>query len=55
MASVRPSNYIVVVRPNRGTKASDIKLVLQREPRYGKTWFLVGFIVPNEGPIERRS
>jgi 8-oxo-dGTP pyrophosphatase MutT (NUDIX family) len=31
-----------------GSKASDIKLVLQREPRTAKTWFLAGPILLND-------
>jgi ADP-ribose pyrophosphatase YjhB (NUDIX family) len=38
----------VVVLHIGGSKASDIKLVLQREPCTGKTWFFVGSILPNE-------
>jgi hypothetical protein len=33
MASVGPDNYVVVVLHVRDSKASGIKLVLQREPR----------------------
>jgi 8-oxo-dGTP pyrophosphatase MutT (NUDIX family) len=35
-----------------GTKPSDLKLVLQREPRSGKTWFPAGSILPNEEPVD---
>jgi hypothetical protein len=42
MASVGLGRYLVVVIHVRGTKLSDIKLVLQREPRSGKTWFPTG-------------
>jgi hypothetical protein len=48
MASLGPGNYVVVVLHVGGSKASDIKLVLQREPRIGKTLFIVGSILPNE-------
>jgi ADP-ribose pyrophosphatase YjhB (NUDIX family) len=48
MASVGPSNYVAVVLLVGGSKASDIKLVLQPERRYGKTWFLAGSVLPNE-------
>jgi hypothetical protein len=37
-----PGHYVVVVLRVRGTKLSDVKLVLQREPRTGKTWFPAG-------------
>jgi 8-oxo-dGTP pyrophosphatase MutT (NUDIX family) len=37
----------VVVLHVGGTKLSDIKLVLQREPRYGKTWFPTGSVSAN--------
>jgi hypothetical protein len=40
MASVGPGRYVVVVLHVGGTKLSDVKLVLQREPRTGKTWLL---------------
>jgi 8-oxo-dGTP pyrophosphatase MutT (NUDIX family) len=48
MTSVGPCNYVVVVLPVKGSKALDIKLVLQREPRNGKKWFRAGSILPNE-------
>jgi 8-oxo-dGTP pyrophosphatase MutT (NUDIX family) len=38
----------VVVMPIGGSKASNIILVLYREPRSRKTWFLAGSILPNE-------
>jgi hypothetical protein len=47
MASLGPGNYVV---PVGGSKVSDIELVLQREPRIGKTLFLAGSILPNEKP-----
>jgi ADP-ribose pyrophosphatase YjhB (NUDIX family) len=34
------------------TKLSDIKLVLQREPRPGKTWFPAGSVTANEEPVD---
>jgi hypothetical protein len=37
MASVGVGRYLVVVLRVGGTKLSNVKLVLQREPRYGKT------------------
>jgi hypothetical protein len=40
MASLGPRNYVVVVVHVGGSKASDVKLVLQREPRSGKARFL---------------
>jgi hypothetical protein len=42
MASVRPGRYVVVVLHVGRTKLSDVKLVLQLEPRTGKTWFPAG-------------
>jgi 8-oxo-dGTP pyrophosphatase MutT (NUDIX family) len=48
MASVGPGRYVVVVLHVGGTKLSDVKLVLQREPRYGKTWFPAGLVTANE-------
>jgi hypothetical protein len=44
MASVGLGRYVEVVLHVGGTKLSDIKLVLHREPRSGKTWFLVGSV-----------
>jgi 8-oxo-dGTP pyrophosphatase MutT (NUDIX family) len=35
-----------------GYKASDIKLVLRREPRTCKTWFHAGSILPNEEHVD---
>jgi hypothetical protein len=52
MASYIPYNYLVVVQPNGGLKAHDIKLVLRREPRTCKTWFHAGSILPNEAHID---
>jgi ADP-ribose pyrophosphatase YjhB (NUDIX family) len=52
MAFVGPSRYVVVVLHVGGTKLSDIKLVLQREPRSGKTWFPTGSVTANEEPID---
>jgi hypothetical protein len=42
MAYVGPRRYVVVVLHVGGTKLSNAKLVLQREPRTGKTWFPAG-------------
>jgi 8-oxo-dGTP pyrophosphatase MutT (NUDIX family) len=52
MASLGHGNYFVVVLLVGGSKASGIKLVLQREPRTGKTWFPAGSILPNEAPVD---
>jgi ADP-ribose pyrophosphatase YjhB (NUDIX family) len=52
MASVGAGRYVVVVLHVGGTKLSDIKLVLQREPRSGKTWFPAGSITANEEPVD---
>jgi ADP-ribose pyrophosphatase YjhB (NUDIX family) len=42
----------VLVTHVGGTKLPDVKLVLQREPRSGKTWFPAGSILPNEEPVD---
>jgi hypothetical protein len=52
MTFVGPRNYVVVVLPVGGSKASCIKLVLQCEPRTGKSLFLVGSILPNEEHVD---
>jgi 8-oxo-dGTP pyrophosphatase MutT (NUDIX family) len=44
MAYVGPGRYVVVVIHVGGTKLSKVKLVLQREPRTGKTWFPAGSV-----------
>jgi hypothetical protein len=48
MAYVGHGRYVVVVLHVGGTKLSDIKLVSQREPRSGKTWFPAGSVSANE-------
>jgi ADP-ribose pyrophosphatase YjhB (NUDIX family) len=35
-----------------GTKLSDIKLVLQREPRTGRTWFPAHLVTANEEHVD---
>jgi ADP-ribose pyrophosphatase YjhB (NUDIX family) len=52
MASLGPGRYLVVVLHVGGTKLSDIKLVLQREPHYGKTWFPAGSVTANEEHVD---
>jgi 8-oxo-dGTP pyrophosphatase MutT (NUDIX family) len=52
MASLGPGRYVVVVIHVGGTKLSNVKLVLQREPRTGKTWFPAGSVRANEEPID---
>jgi 8-oxo-dGTP pyrophosphatase MutT (NUDIX family) len=52
MASVGPSRYVVVVLHFGGSKLADVKLVLQREPRSGKTWFSAGSITPDEEHVD---
>jgi 8-oxo-dGTP pyrophosphatase MutT (NUDIX family) len=42
---------VLVIRVG-GTKPSDLKLVLQREPRSGKTWFPAGSVLPNEEHVD---
>jgi ADP-ribose pyrophosphatase YjhB (NUDIX family) len=43
---------VVVVLHVGGTEISDIKLVLQREPRSGKTWFPDGSVSANEEHVD---
>jgi 8-oxo-dGTP pyrophosphatase MutT (NUDIX family) len=52
MAYVGPGHYVVLVIHVGGTKSLDLKLVLQREPRSGKTWFPAGSILPNEELVD---
>jgi ADP-ribose pyrophosphatase YjhB (NUDIX family) len=52
MACIGPGRYVVVVFHVGGTKLSDIKLVLQGEPRFGKTWFPVGSVTANEEHVD---
>jgi 8-oxo-dGTP pyrophosphatase MutT (NUDIX family) len=52
MASVEHGHYVVVVLHVGGSKALDIKLILQRKPRSKKTWLHAGSILPNEGPLD---
>jgi ADP-ribose pyrophosphatase YjhB (NUDIX family) len=52
MASVGPERYVVVALHVGGTRLSDVKLVLRREPRTGKTWLPAGSITANEGPVD---
>jgi 8-oxo-dGTP pyrophosphatase MutT (NUDIX family) len=52
MASNGPGNYVVVVLLVEGSKASHVKLVVQREPRTGKTWFPTASILPYEEHVD---
>jgi 8-oxo-dGTP pyrophosphatase MutT (NUDIX family) len=52
MAFVGHDNYVMVVLPVGGSEASGIKLVLQREPRIGRTWFLAGSILLDEDLVD---
>jgi 8-oxo-dGTP pyrophosphatase MutT (NUDIX family) len=52
MPSIEHGRYVVVVLHVRGTKLSDIKLVLQREPRSGKTWFPAGSVAANREHVD---
>jgi ADP-ribose pyrophosphatase YjhB (NUDIX family) len=52
VASVGLGRYVVVVLHVGGTKLSDIKLVLQREPQSGKTWFPCGSVAANEEHVD---
>jgi ADP-ribose pyrophosphatase YjhB (NUDIX family) len=52
MAFVGPGRYVVVVLYVGGTKLSDLKLVLHREPRTGKAWFPGGSVTANEEHVD---
>jgi ADP-ribose pyrophosphatase YjhB (NUDIX family) len=52
MASVGHGRYVVVVLHVGGTKLSDIKLVLKREPRSSKSWFPSGSVTANEEHVD---
>jgi 8-oxo-dGTP pyrophosphatase MutT (NUDIX family) len=52
MAFVGRGRYVVVILHVGGTKLSDVKLVLQREPRTGKTWFPAGSVTANEEHVD---
>jgi 8-oxo-dGTP pyrophosphatase MutT (NUDIX family) len=52
MASLGRGRYVVVVLHVGGTKLSDVKLVLQREPRTSKTWFPARSIPANEEHVD---
>jgi ADP-ribose pyrophosphatase YjhB (NUDIX family) len=52
MASIGPKRYVVVVLHVGGTTLFDVKPVLQREPRTGKTWFPAGSVTASEKPVD---
>jgi hypothetical protein len=52
MTSIGPIHYVVVVLHVRGSKASDIKIVLLGEPRSGKIWLYAGSILPNDEHVD---
>jgi hypothetical protein len=52
MACLGPGNYVVILPNVGGSKASYIKLVLKREPRTSKAWFLVGSILSHEEYVD---
>jgi ADP-ribose pyrophosphatase YjhB (NUDIX family) len=52
MPSVGLGRYVVVVLHVGGTKLSYVKLVLQREPRTGKTWFPACLVTTNEEHVD---
>jgi 8-oxo-dGTP pyrophosphatase MutT (NUDIX family) len=52
MAYVGHGRYVVVVLHVGGTKLSDMKLVLQREPHSGKAWFPSGSVSVNEELVD---
>jgi 8-oxo-dGTP pyrophosphatase MutT (NUDIX family) len=52
MASLGPRNHVVILLAVGGSNASYIKLVLQREPRNGKSWFLANSNLPDEEHVD---
>jgi ADP-ribose pyrophosphatase YjhB (NUDIX family) len=52
MAFVGPYNYALVVLRVGSPNASDMKIVLQREPKSDKAWFLVGTVLPDEEHVD---
>jgi ADP-ribose pyrophosphatase YjhB (NUDIX family) len=52
MACLGHGRYVVVVLQVGGSKASCIKLVLQREPRSNKTWFPACSILSNQELVD---
>jgi 8-oxo-dGTP pyrophosphatase MutT (NUDIX family) len=52
MAYVGHGRYVVVVLHVGGSKLSDVKLVLQREPCSGKTWFPTFSISSHEEHVD---
>jgi 8-oxo-dGTP pyrophosphatase MutT (NUDIX family) len=52
MAFVGPRRYVVVVIHVGGATLSNVKLVLQRERRTGKTWLPAGSVTANGEPID---
>jgi 8-oxo-dGTP pyrophosphatase MutT (NUDIX family) len=52
MASLGPRNCALVEVLVGGSKASGIKLVLQREPRTGNTRYPTGSILPSEEHVD---
>jgi ADP-ribose pyrophosphatase YjhB (NUDIX family) len=52
MASFGPGNCVVPDLQVGGSNAYVTKLVLQREPRIGKTWLPAGSIFPNEAHVD---
>jgi hypothetical protein len=52
MASIGPGRYVVVVLHVGGIKMFDVKLVLQRGPRTGKTWFPARSVTANEEHVD---
>jgi 8-oxo-dGTP pyrophosphatase MutT (NUDIX family) len=52
MASVGRGRYVVVVLHVGGSKLANVKLVLQCEPRSGKTWFPAGLISSDDEHVD---
>jgi ADP-ribose pyrophosphatase YjhB (NUDIX family) len=52
MAYLGPGQYVVVLLHVGGSKAFNMNLIFQREPRFGKAWFPAGSILPNEEHVD---
>jgi hypothetical protein len=52
MVAVGPCNYVVILLNVGGSKVSDMKLVLQREPRTRKTWYHDGFVLHDDEHVD---
>jgi 8-oxo-dGTP pyrophosphatase MutT (NUDIX family) len=52
MANDGPGHYVVILLLVGSPNGSDVKLILQREPRPGKIWIRAGYVLSNEQPID---